>query len=729
MPFKETLYCPECYRSYESGHGYCPDHGAHLVRLPEEASLVGTIIAARYRVDEELGGGGVGVTYRASHAVIDRPIAIKVFRRFMAVDPAMVHRFDAEADAALQLKGRHTVQVYDSGRTEDGRLFLARELVEGPTLADLIAAHRRLTPVRALRAALGVARALEYAHARGVLHRGLSPSNIFLVETGGEEIARVADFGQAGILTGADGISMGPEGMALRPLGYLAPEQAVGASCDVPADLYALGAVLFEALTGRPPFEADTPVELLLAHPQAPIPSFAERAPDADLPAQIETLVRKLLAKQPKQRPASAAVLAAELEVLLKDPAVARSAPAMGALPTDQTMGGASAPTPAVGGASAPTPAVGGASTPRRVGPEGPPTVEPEPGGLVAHPTLPPPPEAQHGLTDPVGSAAVLLPRKSKLPWILGVVVVLVLAVVGLFASGVISQKVEEPAGESEAVEAAAGPSEPAEPATELAGTLDVPATPELIVDPRDVAPADIRPEEITAEDIQPDEVAPAPEDTRPEIAPAAIPDIQSEAIPDRIPDCQSDIVPDIVPDAQPEVKDSVEDERPPREEKKPPREEKKPPIEEKKPPVEEKKTPEEEKKPPEEEKKPDPVIAKPAGMGDSDFALAKEQVSWGRKNMKKQLWEMAILNFQQAQRMGLTDSAIGRYIKECRNHMVIVADALERAHAALLASQWDEAIRQFQRARDHGEKNTTTFRLIEQAKESKAQEEADRDK
>ena len=94
---------------------------------------------------------------------------------------------------------------------------------------------------------------------------------------------------------------------------------------------------------------------------------------------------------------------------------------------------------------------------------------------------------------------------------------------------------------------------------------------------------------------------------------------------------------------------------------------------------------------------------------------------------MKKQLWEMGILNFQQAKRMGLTDPAIGRYIKECRNHMAIVADALEHGHAAYLAGQWDEAIRQFQRARDHGEKNTTTFRMIETAKEAKAKEAADK--
>jgi serine/threonine protein kinase len=757
MPFEETLYCPECYRSFESGHGYCPDHGARLVMLPGEESLVGTVVAGMYRIDAELGTGGAGTTYRATHNVIERPIALKVFRRFLADDAAAARRFAADADAALQLKGRHTVQVYDSGRTADGRLFLARELVEGPTLAELIAGSGPLEPARALGVALDVARALEYAHARGVVHRGLSPSNIFLVRSDGEEITRVADFAQAGCLTRDDGISLRPEGLAIRPLEYLSPEQAVGASCDVAADLYALGVVLYEALTGRPPFIAATPVELLLAHPQDPPPEFATVRPDLPVPASVEALVRELLSKKPRQRPASASVLAAELEVLLKDPAVAGKAP----MPSGPVPPPTAAPES--GRDASPTTRTG-TEPPLAQDPSGQPDCEisPEPGGIVASPAPPSFPPPAHGLTDPVGSAAVLLPRKSKLPWGIGIgLLVLVLAVVGLLASGVISQR---PDGTQE-TEAAAPPSGPADTAADgiaeraAPDIIDTPEVPPL--DGGEAAPIpDVVEESIAPDvvpDVQPEVIPDVQPEVIPDVQPEVIPDVQPEAIPDVQPEAIPDVQPEVIPDVQPEVVDVVEaevrpaedkkppredrkppredrkppreDRKPPREDKKPPVEDQKPPVEDQKPPVEDRKPPVEDQKPPAEDKKPDPVIAKPAGMDDSDFALAKEQVSWGRKNMKKQLWEMAILNFQQAKRMGLTDGSIGRYIKECQNHMDIVADALERGHAAYLAGRWDEAIRQFQRARDHGEKNTTTFRMIEQAKEAKAQEAADKAK
>ena len=747
MPFVETLYCPECYRSLESGHGYCPEHGARLVLLPAEESLVGAVVAEVYRIEAELGAGGAGVTYRAAHTVIDRPIALKVFRRFLADDAAAARRFDADADAALQLKGRHTVQVYDAGRTRDGRLFLARAFVDGPTLAELVAASGPMAPARALRAALGVARALEYAHARGVVHRGLSPSNIFLVQADGEEIAKVADFGQAGALTRDDGISLRPEGLAIRPLEYLSPEQAVGASCDVAADLYGLGVVLYEALTGRPPFTAPTPVELLLAHAQDPPPRFADVNPDVDLPPKVEALVRELLAKQPRQRPASASVLAAELEVLLKDPAVAGKSPAPVGGPSRADSGHAPSG-PVVPPTTAPE---SGRDAPPTGAVDEPCEISPEPGGIVASPTPPSFPPPEHGLTDPVGSAAVLLPRKSKLPWFIGGgVLALIAVVVGLFASGVISQKPAEPEVEAEA---ASPPASPADVAPDPGGEVsrrdggEAAPPPDLI---EEIAAPDII-EEIAAPDIIEEIAAPdiieevaAPDVIEEVAAPdiieeVAAPDIIEEiAAPDLVdevatPDITEEVAtPDVDEDKKPPREDKKpprEDRKPPREDKKPPVEDKKPPVEDRKPPVEDKKPPVEDKKPPVEDKKPEPVIAKPAGMDDSDYALAKEQVSWGRKNMKKQLWEMSILNFQQAKRMGLTDPAISRYIKECRSHMGIVADALERGHAAYLAGQWDEAIRQFQRARDHGEKNTTTFRMIEKAKEAKAQEAADKAK
>ncbi|MBM4370485.1 MAG: hypothetical protein FJ098_02475, partial [Deltaproteobacteria bacterium] len=186
MPLQESLYCPECFRRYAAGHAYCPEHGARLVLLPGEPSLAGQVVAERYHIAVELGVGGIGVVYRAEHALIHRDLALKVFRRFLAEDPAAMPRLEAVTDAALRLRGPCTIRVYDAGLTGDGRLFLARELALRPSLRELLDREGPLRPATALRMAVGVARALEEAHAQGLLHRGLSPGNIFPGASGDE---------------------------------------------------------------------------------------------------------------------------------------------------------------------------------------------------------------------------------------------------------------------------------------------------------------------------------------------------------------------------------------------------------------------------------------------------------------------------------------------------------------------------------------------------------------
>lgn len=251
-----------------------------------------------------LGHGGMASVVLAHDLELDRPVAIKRLAENLAANDEFKRRFLREARLAARLSHPNIVAVYDVGE-EDGRPFIVMEYVEGETLADLLHGRGRLEPEEAAALALQACAGLETAHEAGLVHRDIKPQNL-LVTPGGA--LKIADFGIARSL---DGTRLTQVGTVLGTAAYLAPEQAAGETVTAAADVYALGAVLYELLTGRPPHVADSLAELAARQQEGAIAPVRELAPD--VPAATEDAVMHALARDPEYRPPSAAALADEL--------------------------------------------------------------------------------------------------------------------------------------------------------------------------------------------------------------------------------------------------------------------------------------------------------------------------------------------------------------------------------------------------------------------------------
>src|SRR5215469_12747495 len=254
-------------------------------------------LRGRYVLGEVLGTGGMATVYRAADRELGRPVAVKVLSPELAADAGFAARFEREARHAARLAHPRLVTGFDCG-VDEGRPFIVMELVEGGTLRQMLDQAGPLPPVQAVAIAVQVCEALEVAHAAGLVHRDIKPANIAL--SGGE--VKVLDFG----IARADGLSswtrtLGVPGTAA----YLSPEQASGGLAGPLSDLYSLGCVLFEMLTGVPPFAADSAVGLAYRHVHDdPGPPSARQT---GVPAQLDGITTRLLAKDPPARPASAA--------------------------------------------------------------------------------------------------------------------------------------------------------------------------------------------------------------------------------------------------------------------------------------------------------------------------------------------------------------------------------------------------------------------------------------
>ncbi len=279
-------------------------------------SLIGTVLSGRYRIERLLGEGGMGAVYQAQHTHMHKRLAVKVLHPEMSRLPEVVARFEREAMAAAHIEHPNVAAATDFGKLEDGSFFLVLEHVEGKSLRDAIS-EGRLELGRALHVMRQIAGALARAHTLGIVHRDLKPENVMLVARDADpDFVKVLDFGIAKVPVGelmgdgkASGQALTQLGMVYGTPEYMAPEQALGQDVDARADLYALGVLTFEMISGTRPYQHESKVSLLGMHVTAPIPRMAERAPEANVPPEVDALVTRLLAKEAAARFADARAL------------------------------------------------------------------------------------------------------------------------------------------------------------------------------------------------------------------------------------------------------------------------------------------------------------------------------------------------------------------------------------------------------------------------------------
>lgn len=263
----------------------------------------------QYKLKRLLGSGGMGEVYLAEHQLLKRPCALKLIRASKADDPRTLARFEREVQSIATLSHWNTVEIFDYGRTEDGTFYYVMEYLPGLSISDLIEQHGPLPPARVCYLLEQVCDALREAHNIGLVHRDVKPGNIFSAKRGGVyDVAKLLDFGLVKSSDETDNMHLTLDGTITGSPLYMSPEQASGsAEPDARSDIYALGAVAYFMLTGRPPFEGDKPLRVLFAHANDPVVPPSQHRPD--IPADLEEVILRCLAKKPADRYQSAPAL------------------------------------------------------------------------------------------------------------------------------------------------------------------------------------------------------------------------------------------------------------------------------------------------------------------------------------------------------------------------------------------------------------------------------------
>ncbi|MGA9769872.1 MAG: serine/threonine-protein kinase, partial [Blastocatellia bacterium] len=276
--------------------------------------LTGTILDDKYLIEQRLGSGGMCDVYRARHIAMDKEIAIKILKPELAADPKIAQRFEQEARASSRVRHPHAIDVTDCGIGAHNVPYLVMRLVDGQTVRELIAEYGPLPIERITNIVRQTSGALEAAHSVGVIHRDIKPDNIIIAQVDGGDWVEVVDFGVAKIqedvnrraaLTGANFIIGTPR--------YMSPEQCEEKPVDARSDIYSLGVVAYEMLTGDVPFDGNSSTRLLMAHIADPPPPLRRKRPD--ISPEIEAVVMRALEKNPDLRQQSAAEFAREFEI------------------------------------------------------------------------------------------------------------------------------------------------------------------------------------------------------------------------------------------------------------------------------------------------------------------------------------------------------------------------------------------------------------------------------
>jgi len=410
--------CPQCANSCDDSHKFCPTCGFPIGKIaanPDDA-LVGRNLPGGYVIIELVGIGGMGRVYRAEQTNLGRTVAVKIIHPHLVGEENAAARFITEARAASRLNHPNSVGIIDFGKTPDGQLYLVMEFLRGRDLARVMYEEGALPVRRVVDVLRQTLAALAEAHSQNIIHRDLKPENIILepVRSGGDFV-KVVDFGLAKMRVETQQPNITSPGIVCGTPEYMSPEQARGDLLDARSDLYAVGVILYQLLTGRLPFEADSPTQVVLAHlTQAP-KDPREVAPDREIPGPLVDMVLKALSKEQADRYQDADEFSAELARVLKlvesrlggsGTAVALRCPSCGALnPATQKFCGE----------------CGAATTGASTVPQDPPTIAPP----APRPSLAPPRPSQRHVPslDAAGGAAAsgLLPfigRRDDIGWL-----------------------------------------------------------------------------------------------------------------------------------------------------------------------------------------------------------------------------------------------------------------------------------------------------------------------
>jgi serine/threonine-protein kinase len=448
--------CPVCHAQVADKQKYCPACGSMVPASEQEADpLLGAVIASKYRVVNLLGEGGMGAVYLAEQKLGNsvRKVALKTLHKELSGDPKIQARFEREVGTVAELEHPNTIQVYDFGKTDSGQLYIVMEYIQGSNVADLLEKGGAMPPARVEAILRQVCGSLEEAHAHGIVHRDLKPENIVLTERAGtKDFVKVLDFGIAKRQSENDPneAKLTQQGMVLGTPPYMSPEQFTGAVIDARSDIYSLGVMAYEMLSGQLPFRANTAWEWATQHMQAqPIPLETQPHGRA-VPAVFSAAISRAMSKSPNDRFstvkefAEAMSGAAQAYVPSSRPGDPNAPPKGGTAYGDPLPGAAGVPGEPpnltadllgrqgmVSGAMPGLPGLSGAYSPN---------VTPS-AGNHAFPTPPVGiPGMQTGLLPPnVGSHG---PKKSKAPMfiVLALIVLVGAGVSGLFATGVLGR-------------------------------------------------------------------------------------------------------------------------------------------------------------------------------------------------------------------------------------------------------------------------------------------------
>jgi eukaryotic-like serine/threonine-protein kinase len=311
--------CLHCDRKYEDKVIFCPYDGRELVQLLADEGMIGRLIDNKYQIESKIARGGTGTVYRAIHLQLNVPVAVKVLHSDRINDATAVERFRREAFAAMQVRHPNAIAVFDFGVTIDNLVYVVMELLSGMTLRQRLKRQCYVSLYEMNEVMQQICAAVAVAHKHNIVHRDLKPENVFLHKDGSEEVVRVLDFGLAklrGLIGDDESMIITRDGLVLGTPLYMSPEQSRGRPVSKRSDIYSLGVILYEMLTGQLPFTGSSLTNLAIKHAtERPRPIYELRS---NLAPVLNAVVMHALEKSPQQRPASVTEWAAELQAAIK---------------------------------------------------------------------------------------------------------------------------------------------------------------------------------------------------------------------------------------------------------------------------------------------------------------------------------------------------------------------------------------------------------------------------